>query len=348
MIEITLGKIASEVRGELRGSADISIKGIKPVESAGSGELTFLEPAALKKQPGLREAARHTAASAIIVSEYDPAILVPQLVVEKPMAAVVRLAHLFYQPPQLAAGIHPTAVVAESTKIDNSASVGAYVVIGEDCVLGERCQIHPHVVIYEGAEIGARAVIHAGAVIRERVRIGSDCLIQNGVVVGGDGFGYIPDAQLGHRRIPHLGTVVLAEQVDLGANMTIDRAMLGETSVGRSTKIDNLVMIGHNTKIGERSLLCGQVGISGSCVIGNDVTLAGQAGVADHTVIGDKVRAGGSSAIGADIPANTDVMGYPAMPAGDFWRQTAVLRKLVKSWRGIQGFLQSLSGKESD
>jgi UDP-3-O-[3-hydroxymyristoyl] glucosamine N-acyltransferase len=334
--EATTGSIAKMVGGELVGNSESIIERIAPLENAGPKDLTFFEPTAKKKQQDFYRLACESSAGAILVPKHDPQIKATQIVTPNPLATMIRIAAFFHHPPRPAPGIHPTAVVDQSVKLGTGVAVGAYAVIGENCTIGNDTVIYPHVVIYGGAQIGAKCVIHSGAVIREYVTLGSDCLIQNGVVVGGDGFGYIPDPQLGHRRIPHVGTVVLEDSVDLGANTTVDRATLGETRIGRATKVDNLVMIAHNNRIGRGSLLCGQVGVSGSCTIGDNVILGGQVGVADHVTVGSSTRAGAQSGIAGDIAGDVDLFGSPAMPAIEHWRSHAVWKRLPELLRQMR------------
>lgn len=330
-------QIAEKVGGHLHGDGTLIIRAIRPVELAGQNDLTFFAPTSKKKTAELFEAAKKSVAAAILVSKYEPEFSASQIVVQHPLAALVALAPLFRELESFS-GIHPTASVHETAKIDPSAAVGPYCVIGPRVEIGARTALHPHVVVYIGAKIGEDCVIHASSVIREGCILGNDCLIQSGVIIGGDGFGYIPDRNVGHRRIPHLGTVVLEDGVDVGANATIDRATFGETRVARNTKIDNLVMIAHNVRVGERSLLCGQVGISGSSEIGSEVVLAGQVGVADHAKIGDKVRAAAKSGISGEVKSGTDVAGYPHQEASRWRRVQVALRDLPEllKKRGIK------------
>ncbi len=336
MKDVTVGFIAQMLGAEVFGNKDEPITGIAPLEAATSGDLTFFDPTAKKKLQDFYRLARESKAGAILIPQYDPAISANQIVTPNPLAMLTRVAAHFHTPARPAVGMHPTAIIHESAVIGQGVAIGAYVVIGKNCTVGNETVIHPHVVIYDGVQIGSQCIIHSGAVIRENTSLGNDCWIQNGAVVGGDGFGYIPDPQLILRRIPHLGTVVLEDSVDLGANTTVDRATLGETRIGRASKVDNLVMIAHNNKIGIGSILCGQVGLSGSCTVGNGVILGGQVGVADHVTIGDRTRAAAQSGIPSDIEGHVDLMGYPASKASEFWRQHAALKRLPDILRQVR------------
>lgn len=343
---VTVQHIAELIHGELRGSGAGIVSGIEPLASAGAGDLTFLAPTGRKrKSAALVETANQTQAAAVIVSNYSDDIQAPQIRVQNPMGAVVMLSQMLAPAPVPPAGVHPTAIVSPSARLGTGVSVGAYAVIGDDVEIGDKTTLHPHVVIYEGARIGSQCIIHAHASIREYVIVGDDCVIQNGVVIGGDGFGYYPDRQVGHARIPHIGTVELGDHVDCGANTTVDRAMLGATRVGASSKIDNLVMVGHNTQIGKRVLLCGKVGVSGSCDIGDDVILGGDVGVADHTVIGPRTKVAARAGITGDLAGDMIMAGHPAIEVTAWRRQSAVLPKLpelMRAFRRLQHQVEEL------
>lgn len=332
---LTVSEIAAQLNGELRGEGSGKITGISSLDSATELDLSFFSPTSKRKTAELLELAKLSKAGAILVTEFESAIDRPQIVVQNPLGALIQLAPHFVR-KESSPGIHQTAVVDPSATVAASAEVGPFVVIGPRVVIEEEVVIHPHVVIYRDVKVGKKSVLHSGAVIRENTILGEDCLIQNGVVVGGDGFGYVPDKAIGHRRIPHLGNVVLEDRVDIGANSTIDRGTFGQTRVGRGTKVDNLVMIAHNVKIGEASLLCGQVGISGSSTIGNQVVLAGQVGVADHATIGNRVRAAAKTGISGEVPEGIDIAGYPHQEASK-WRRTQVaLRYLPELFKRRQ------------
>ncbi len=332
----TARAIAEKLSAKLIGDGDKTLSGIKPLESAGPNDLSFLQPTSRGKRAELYELAVQSKAGALLVAEEDPTIKVTQIVTPNPLAAVIGLSALFYQPPAPFSGRHPQAAIHESARLGENVSVGAFAVIGEGAKVGKNSVIHPHVVFYPGAQIGENCIIHAGAILREFVRLGNDCIVQNGVVVGGDGFGYHYVKDRGHQRIPHIGSVVIEDGVDLGANTTIDRAMLGETRIGANTKIDNLVMVGHNVQIGKETLLCAQVGVSGSTKIGSNVTLAGQVGVADHVTIGDRVRAAGQTGVAGDIPAGTDVGGTPHTEALAWKKLSLYMNRLPELFKRIQ------------
>lgn len=336
-VGLTVKEIAERIAGIVHGDSTLVIYAVKPLESATREEISFLSPTSPKQTLALFTLAKTTKAGVLLISKFEKSIPTTQIVTPHPLAAIIKISSIFYDPPT-PAGIHQTAIIDSTATLAENVSVGAYSVIGAEVELGAKTIIHPHVVIYPKAVIGENCLIHSGAIIRESVRIGNDCVIQNGVVIGGDGFGYTVDEQTGRQRIPHTGNVVLQDNVDVGANSTIDRATFGETRIEESTKIDNLVMIGHNVKVGCRSFLCGQVGIAGSTIIGKNVTLAGQVGVGDHIRLGDNVRVAGGSVVTHHISASTDVAGYPAIQINLWRRRHALLKKLPELFQRLKSF----------
>lgn len=316
-----LSEIAKALNARLEG-ADCEITGVAGIEEAGPGQLTFVA------NPKYASAAKTTKAAAVIVDERFPAIATATLRSKEPYLAFARAIEFFYQAPKYARGIHPTAVVHPSAKIGRNAHLDAYVVIMENAEIGEDAVLLPHVVIYPGARIGRRFFAHAHAVVREHCRLGDDVILQNGAIVGADGFGFAPDEQKRWRKIVQSGPAVLADAVEVQANACVDRASIGETRVGRGSKIDNLVQVGHGCEVGEDTLLCAQVGLAGSTEVGNHVILAGQVGVAGHCKIGDGVVATAQSGIPNDVDAGKMVSGYPAIENRQWLRCVAVFNKL--------------------
>lgn len=332
-------ELASRLGGTLYGDGAARVSGIRPLETAGPGDLTFFDPAISKRPRELLQAARQTRASVLLVHERLEDLGATQIVVPHPYAAAATLASIFQPRDRPPAAVHATAILGTGIILGEDVSVGAYCVIGDDVTIGEGTIIHPHVTIYNRVRIGAKCLIHSHAVIREDSEIGDDCHLQPGIVVGGEGFGYLPNMKDGHFRIPHIGRAVLESGVDLGANATIDRATFGETRVREGAKIDNLVTVGHNSIVGRRSFLCGQVGVSGSVTIGDRVRLGGQTGVGDHVRIGDDVRSAGQSGITKDVPDRTDVSGFPARPVAQLRREHAALRRLPALMRKLRRVL---------
>src|SRR5437762_6654427 len=269
-----LGQIAASLGAKLEnGSPDMEITGVAGIKEAGPGHLTFVA------NPKYAGAARTTKASAVIAIEEFPAIPAALLRSKNPYLAFAQALELFYQPPRYEPGVHPTAVVHPSAKIGAGAHIGPYAVIDEDVELGRNAVVLAHVVIYWGAKIGDNFFAHAHAIVREGCRLGNNVILQNGVVIGADGFGFAKDDSGRWYKILQPEPVVVEDDVEVQANSCIDRASVEKTCIGRGTKIDNLVQVGHGSRVGEHSLLAAQVGLAGSTNIGNNVILTGQVGV---------------------------------------------------------------------
>jgi UDP-3-O-[3-hydroxymyristoyl] glucosamine N-acyltransferase len=326
------------------GSADLEIIGAAGLDNASAGDVTFLA------NPRYTPRVNTTQASAIYLSE-DARVdrEIPILRARDPYLAYTRALKLFHPEPEFAPSIHGSAVIDPSAKVAENVSIGAGVVVGPASRIEEGVRLYPNVTIYEGVTIGRDSIIHAGAVIRERSLIGERVVIHNNVVVGCDGFGYAKDEQKSWLKIPQTGRVVIEDDVEIGAGTTIDRASVGESRIGRGTKIDNLVQIGHSCTVGEDTLLCAQVGLAGSSHIGSRVILAGQAGVAGHLTIGDDVVLTAKSATSHDVPAGKVISGIPAFDNRDWLRSTAAFRRLGEMQRRIRELeqkLEELLGKQ--
>ena len=318
-----LSVIAAALGAKLEnGSPDTEISGVAGIETAGPGQLTFIS------NPRYAAAARTTKASAVIVAEDFPAISTAMLRTKNPYLDFARALELFYQPPQYAPGIHPTAVVHPSARIGAGAHIGPYVVVLEGVQIGTNAVLLAHVVIYRGVKIGDNFMAHSHAIVREYCRIGDNVVLQNGVVVGGDGFGFAKDNHGHWHKIVQSGPAVIEDEVEIQANACVDRASVGETRISRGAKIDNLVQVGHGSKVGEDSLLCAQAGLAGSTDVGKKVILAGQVGVAGHCTIGDGAVATAQSGIPNDVPAGAVVSGYPAIDNKLWLRCVAVFNRL--------------------
>jgi UDP-3-O-[3-hydroxymyristoyl] glucosamine N-acyltransferase len=245
-----------------------------------------------------------------------------------PYLAFAKAIELFYHPPKYTPGVHPTAVIHPSAKIGENAHIGPYVVISEDVRIGRNAVVLGHVVVYAGARIGDNFFAHAHAVVREHCRLGNSVVLQNGAVIGSDGFGFAKDDSGRWHKIMQSGPAVIEDDVEVQANACIDRASVGETHIGRGAKIDNLVQVGHGSRVGENTLLCAQVGLAGSTDVGNDVILAGQVGVAGHCSIGDGAIATAQTGIPSDVAAGAIVSGYPAIDNKLWLRCSAVFSRL--------------------
>ncbi len=325
-----LSEIAQKIGARLDG-ADAEITGMAGIEEAGPGQVTFVA------NPRYAAAARTTRASAVIVDHKFPAIAAATLRADDPYLAFARALELFYQPPQYAPGVHPTAVVHPTAKVGKNVSIGAYVVIDEDVEIGDSAVLLPFTVIYRGAHIGNNFFAHAHAVVREYCRLGDNVTLQNGAVVGADGFGFAKRPDGRWHKIVQSGPTVLESEVEVQANACVDRATVGETRIARGTKIDNLVQVGHACTVGEDTLLCAQVGLAGSTEVGKNVILAGQVGVAGHCKIGDGAIATAQSGIPNDVEAGTVVSGYPAIDNKLWLRCVAVFNRLPELARTLRG-----------
>jgi UDP-3-O-[3-hydroxymyristoyl] glucosamine N-acyltransferase len=336
-----LGEIAHRLDLALDGDPDIDIRRIAPIEDAEAGDLTFVA------SPKYRALLASTRASAVILSTSDDSCGRSALRSSEPYAAFVRALALFDRRAKPTAGIHPTAVISQSARVGDAASIGAYVVVGDGVTIGDGAVLHPHVVIYPGATIGQRFTAHAGSVVREHVTIGDDVVLQPGAVVGGDGFGFLPQGRRPPVAIPQIGSVRLEDKVELGSNTTVDRATVGETVIGCGAKLDNLVMVGHGSRIGAGTMLAGQTGMAGSTRIGERVMAGGQAGFAGHLSVGDDARIAARAGVVSDVDAGRTVSGMPAVDIA-LWRRTvAALARLPELLRRVRRLETELDARGS-
>jgi len=333
---MTLAEIARALGCELRGDGAVEIVDVAPLESATPGTLSFLG------DRRLAHLLATTRASAVILPPEAPDAAMPTLRAHHPYLAFVGVVELLHPPKRSAApGVHPTAVLASTAKVGPRASIGPHVTIGERAVIGADAVLHAGVAIYEDVTIGDEFTAHANAVVREGARLGDRVTLHAGSVVGSDGFGYLPLPD-GNKKIPQVGTVVLEDDVEIGACATVDRAALGATIVGRGTKIDNLVMVGHGCRIGAHCLLAGQAGLAGGTKLGTRVMLGGQAGSAGHLTIGDGAQVGAQAGMHRDIPAGTVVSGYPAMEARTWRRVIMTFPRLPEVFRRLRRLERAL------
>ena len=317
-----LGDLAAQLGCPLDGDGAIEVLRVATIEQAGPGDLTFLANA---KYTSVLSATR---ASAVIAAPDVAGAPCAVLRTPNPYLIFARATGLLHPQPRPAPGTHVTAVVADDARIGDAVSIGPFVVIGAGAQIGARTVIHPHVVIGPGAMIGADCLLHARVSVRERVVIGARCVLQDGAVVGSDGFGFARRDDGTHEKIPQVATVVIEDDVEIGANTTIDRPAVGETRVKRGAKIDNLVQIAHGVVVGTNALLAAQVGIAGSSIIGDGVMLGGQVGVTGHVTIGDRVRASAKTGLTGNVPADAFVTGYPHMDNLEWRKAQAVFRRL--------------------
>jgi UDP-3-O-[3-hydroxymyristoyl] glucosamine N-acyltransferase len=321
----SLSDIADYLEGEVVGDHALSIRRVASIDDARNGDITFLS------SPRLAKKAKKTEASALIVQEYLEGVPCPLLLVPDPHYAFARLLSLFHPVPARPAGVDPKASVHPGATLGEGVTLGPFVVVEEGVKIGAKSTLCAGAVVCARSEIGDETFIYPNVTIREGVKIGHRVIVHANSVIGSDGFGFVPH-QGRHFKVPQVGGVVIEDDVEVGASVTIDRATLGDTVIRRGTKINNLVQIGHNVEIGEHCILVAQVGISGSVRIGNRVTLAGQVGVAGHLSIGDQTVVAAKSVVTKDIPAKRNVAGFPAFDHVE-WRKATVLFPRLPEFR---------------
>ena len=334
-----LRELASRLGCTVRGNGEVEVQRVRGIEDSGPGDLTFV--ANRRYVPRLST----TRATAVIVSP-DLDTPLPSLLSPNPYLAYARAARLLHPEQRPPAGVHATAVVDATAELGDGVHVGALAVIGPRVRVGARTVIHPHVVLYADVAVDEDCVLHSGVQVRERCRLGRRVVVQNGAVIGGDGFGFARDQDGRYEKIPQVGIVVIEDDVEVGALSAIDRASMGETRIGRGTKLDNLVQIGHSVTIGEHTVLAGQVGVAGSTHIGDRVTLAGQVGVAGHLTVGDGAIATAQTGIPSSVDAGAVVSGSPAMDNREWLKASAVLPRLPelhKRLRELERKLEALT-----
>jgi len=337
----TLSEIAKLVDGEVVGNSDIVITGVSGIREAKEGDITF---AANSKYNHL---IKETNASAIITSKDIIDAPKPIVRTENPSLAFAKVVSLVtpikIKHPK---GIHPSAILADNVKLGKNIAVGAHTILEDGVEIGDNTIIYGSCYIGFDTKIGKDCLIYANVSIRERIEIGNRVIINNGTVIGSDGFGYVKVDGV-HQRIPQVGTVLIEDDVDIGANVAIDRARFDKTIIGKGTKIDNLVQIAHNVIIGENSIIVAQTGISGSSTIGKNVILAGQSGVVGHISIGDNVTVGAQSGVTKSVPPNMTVSGYPAKPHDTAKRVNACIQKLPQLFKSFLELKKKIEDLES-
>jgi UDP-3-O-[3-hydroxymyristoyl] glucosamine N-acyltransferase len=337
-MHLTADEVAHQLEGSVIGDPAITLTNFAQADRAKEGDLTFAENNTYFSR------ADQSAASAILVDTlYGPS---RKTLIRVPNAriAFARALALFFPEPELPAGAHPTSIIAPTAQVDPTACVGAH------CVIGEFVQIGPRAILHGGNHIGAHSTIGEASqlfpnvVLYPRTQIGQRVRIHAGSVIGADGFGYVLDAGV-HRKVPQVGQVIIQDDVEIGANVTIDRGALGPTTIGRGTKVDNLVQIAHNVTFGEHCLVIAQAGIAGSTKLGNYVTLAGQVGLAGHLKIGNRVAVAAQSGVMHDIPDGDKWFGYPAQPDRQSKRQILAIQQLPQLIRRVADLEKALAQK---
>jgi len=334
---VKLFEIGEKLDCVVKGDGDADITGVAGIDEAVAGQLTFVS------NPKYAAKARTTKATAVIVSPDFPEIEPATLRTGNPYLAFARAVELFYRAPQPDPVIDASARIASTAKIGAGSSIGPYVVIEDDVRIGTHCTLYPFVYIARGARIGDNFKAYAHASVREFCQIGNNVILQDGAKIGSDGYGYAKKDDGTYYKIVQSGIVVLEDDVEVGANSTIDRGTIGETRIRRGAKIDNLVQIGHASDVGEDTLLCAQVGLAGSSKIGRSVILTGQVGVAGHLEIGDGVVATAQTGIPNSVEAGKVVSGYPAIDNKLWLKSSAIFKRLPELLKRIETLEKSKS-----
>ena len=334
----TTAEIAELLAGVVLGDPQATLTGFATADRAKAGDLTFAET------EDYFTAAENSAATAILAQKNFSSARKTVIQVANGRIAFARALALFFPEPALPAGIHPSAVIAASAQIDPTAHIGPHCTVGERVQIGARCALLAGGFVGDDSTLGDDTKLFPNVTIYPRSQIGQRVRIHGGAVVGADGFGYVYDAGI-HRKVTQVGSTVIGDDVEIGAGSTIDRGALGTTTVGKGTKIDNLVQVGHNVQIGEYCLLCAQVGIAGSAKLGNHVTLAGQVGIAGHLKSGNKVTVGSKSGVMHNIPDGETWLGAPAQPDKQAKRVLIAMQRLPDLFKKIAEWERKLGGK---
>ena len=337
-MNLTTAEIAKQLGGEVLGDASAMLTGFANADRAKPGDLTFAENAEYFA------AAEASAATAIIAGKEFSSAHKTVIRVANPRVAYAKAVAIFFPEPRLAAGIHPTAVVAKSAQVDATAHIGPHCTVGERVKIGANCVLLSGVAVGDDSVIGEETKIFANVTIYDRMQIGQRVRIHSGTVIGADGFSYVFDSGI-QRKVPQIGSVIIGDDVEIGANTCIDRGALSPTIVGKGTKIDNLVQVAHNLQIGEHCVIMGQVGMAGSTKIGNYVVIASQSGLAGHLKIGDGVIIGAKSGVMTDLAPGEKVLGMPAQPDKQAKRILIAMQRLPDLLKKVAAWEKKLSGE---
>jgi UDP-3-O-[3-hydroxymyristoyl] glucosamine N-acyltransferase len=336
---VTLGELARLVGGQVSGEPQTRIQGIAPLHQAQPGDITVVLARRYITQLA------NSQATAVLLDRHLP-VDRPAIRVAEPRLGFITLLEYFAPSAQPSYTVDPRAVLAPDVALGEQVSIGPYVVIGPGCRIGERVVIYPGTYIGAGCEIGAESILYANVSIYPRVHIGRHVIVHSGAVIGADGFGFLPLPDGSYRKIPQIGRVIIGDAVEIGANTCIDRATMGDTVIETGAKLDNLVLVGHNTIVGAHSVLAGQVGLAGSVRLGLQVRMGGQSGVADHVSVGDGVSIGGQAGITADLEPGSQVWGTPAIDGMTFKRMHFYSRRLGELFQRVKQLQRRLEQLE--
>ncbi len=338
---MTLQELAGRIGGELEGDGGVEVRGVATLEDAGPGDVAFL---ANRKYAGQVAATRAAAVIAGADLASAPCAIIRAA---DPYLAFAQAVTLFAPKDRPGPGVSPLASVDASAVVGPEVHVGPFAYVGPGAQIGARCVIHTHAVVMAGAVLGDDCLIYPHASIRERCVLGHRVILQNGAVVGSDGYGYAPRRDGSYQKIPQIATVVIEDDVEIGANAAIDRPAVGETRIGAGTKIDNLVQVAHGVRVGRNVMLVSQVGVAGSTTIGDAVILAGQVGVAGHLHVGAGTRATAQTGIPNSLPDGSFVSGYPAIDNRDWLKASAVFKRLPDLKRSVADLERRLADLEA-
>ncbi len=324
MSQLSAGEVAALVEGRLVGDAGVRLAGVAALDRAEAGDLSFLASARYLA------AFRASRAGAVLCTEAHAGDAGPatRIVVADPHRAMLRVVRVLFPEPERVAGVHPTAVIGRGAVLGEAPALGPYVVIGAGATLGDRVTVMAHGVVGEDARVGDDSVLYPGVTVYPRTRIGRRVVVHAGCRLGSDGFGYLQGPG-GHEKIPHVGGCIVEDDVEMGANCTVDRGSIDDTVIGEGTKLDNLVHVGHNVRIGRRCLVMAQVGMAGSTVVEDEVILAGQSGLAGHLTVGRRARVAAQAGVIGDVPGGASVSGFPARNHREQMRGWAALGRLA-------------------
>lgn len=332
---LTARHVAELVGGVVQGDAEAPVHGVAPIDRATSGHLTFL--ASAKYAPLFATCSASVALVTPALAD-TPGGVSARVVVDQPQEAMLRLLPLLFTPPIRRPGVDATARIGRGVVLGAEVTIGPYVVIGDGARIADRAQLDAHVVVGEGVEIGEDTHLFPHVTVYAGTMVGRRVVAHSGVRLGSDGFGFV-FAKGTHQKIPHVGRCIIEDDVEIGANTTIDRGSIDDTVIGAGTKIDNLVMIAHNVRVGRLCLIVAQTGISGSTRLGDGCVIGGQAGIAGHLQIGDRARVGAQAGVIGDVPAGETWSGYPARPHREALRAQSALFKLAGMMRRLEKLL---------